>query len=118
MTANEIRIAIENLNPRGAWNKAVQAYALELLDNLDETKNYTVRDCIKTDLLNGADNWSQYSWGGCSLIYDSNIAHRVCNPTELKRTNGGEKSPNPTEEWLDVQARALGQAYRLIIAHC
>ena len=39
----------------------------------------------KKDLLNGASDWNQYSWGGCSLIYNSDIAERVCSPSKLKR---------------------------------
>ena len=61
-------------------------------------------------LLNGAKDWSQYSWGGCSLIYDPDIASRLCCPSELKKTRNGERRPNSREEWLDVQARALYQA--------
>ena len=61
-------------------------------------------------LLNGADNWAQYSWGGCSFIYDGYIADRLCTPSEWKKTNGGLRRPNKNELWLDVQARALRQA--------
>jgi hypothetical protein len=57
----------------------------------------------------------QYSYGGCSLIYDCDIAERLCSPSELKRTRDGERSPNAKEEWLDVQARALYQAARLVM---
>jgi len=67
-------------------------------------------------MLNGAQNWYQYSWGGCSLIYDRDIAERLCTPSELKRTKNGERRPNQNEEWLDVQARALRQAARKIEA--
>lgn len=68
-----------------------------------------------TDLLNGADNWNQYSRGGCYLVYDADIAELLCTPSELKRTRNGERRPNGREEWLDVQARALHQAARRII---
>lgn len=61
-------------------------------------------------MLNGADSWIQYSWGGCSLIYDGDIAERLCSPSELKKTRNGERKPNGNEEWLDTQARALYQA--------
>jgi hypothetical protein len=66
------------------------------------------------DALNGAKDWSQYSWGGCSLIYDAAIARRLCTPSELKKTRNGERRPNSNEEWLDTQARALNQAFRNI----
>lgn len=70
-------------------------------------------------LLNGASDWSAYSWGGCSLIYNGDIAARLCAarlccPSELKKTREGERRPNSREEWLDVQARALSQAARVV----
>jgi hypothetical protein len=106
-TKNEIQNAIEATNPRSAWSKAVKSYALELLDSLDGEYRAVA-------LLNGAENWRAYSFGGCSLIYDAEIADRVCSPSELKRKRGGELAPNAMESWLDCQARALSQAARLI----
>ena len=72
---------------------------------------------MKAQLLNGASDWSQYSWGGCSLIYDGDIAERLCTPSELKKTRNGERRPNSREDWLDVQARALYQASNSITRH-
>ena len=100
-----------------AWKKGVKEYALELLEDL--RNNYSGREIcnaklLKKALLNGAQDWKEYSWGGCALIYDCQIAERLCNASELKRTKGGELRPNSREEWLDVQARALFQAYFLI----
>lgn len=93
---------------RSAWSKGVTEYAKELLETLTED-DLTGRD-IEKRLLNGAQNWSEYSWGGCSLIYDADIAERLCTPSELKKTRHGERRPNSREEWLDTQARALYQA--------
>ena len=70
---------------------------------------------LKKQLLNGASSWQEYSEGGCALIYDSDIAERLCSPSELKKVKGGEREPNANETWLDTQARALGQAARMII---
>ncbi len=106
-TKNEIQNAIEATNPRSAWDKAVKSYAIELLDSLDGEYRAVA-------LLNGAENWRAYSFGGCSLIYDAEIAERVCSPSELKRKRGGDLAPNARESWLDCQARALSQAARLI----
>lgn len=112
------RQTLENRTDRSAWDKGVTEYALELLEELA----VAVRDgCVTADdlnrpggkqaaMLNGADGWKAYSWGGCSLIYNSDIAERLCSPSELKRTRNGERRPNSREEWLDVQARALSQA--------
>lgn len=122
-TVNQISITIENAKPRSAWNKGVQTYAFELLEDLKQAINdgyFSVSDledpkALEAQLLNGARDWSQYSWGGSSFIYDADIAERLCTPSELKKTRGGERRPNGQEEWLDVQARALRQAARHII---
>jgi hypothetical protein len=106
-TKNDIGNAIKATNPRGTWGRAVKTYALELLDGLDDEYHAVA-------LLNGAENWRAYSFGGCSLIYDAEIAERVCSPSELRRKRGGELAPNPSESWLDCQARALSQAACLI----
>ena len=122
MNTTAIRTRLENRSDRSAWAKGVTVYALELLDELDEAiengyfdeADLAAPKILKKQLLNGASDWSQYSWGGCSLIYNEDIAFRLCNPTELKRTNYGKRRPNASEEWLDTQARALSQASRLI----
>jgi hypothetical protein len=66
-------------------------------------------------MLNGAQDWDEYSYGGCSLIYNGDIAKRLCTPSELKRKRYGELNPNSRENWLDVQARALFRAQNRII---
>ena len=124
MTSEYLRERISNTPARSAWSKGVKVYAEELLDTIDEAISEGYFDEADLDspklasraLLNGASDWSQYSWGGCSLIYNEDIAKRLCTPSELKRTRNGRNKPNPTEEWLDVQARALWQAERLILA--
>lgn len=97
---------------RSAWDRGVNAYALELLDNLAELTPDDLADpeSVRGALLNGADTWERYSYGGCSLIYDCDIAARLCTPSELRRCKGGDLNPNSREIWLDVQARALFQA--------
>ena len=117
--------SIESEKQRSAWDKGVTKYALELVDQLGEQINggyfeeldLTESKKVRAALLNGAADWSQYSWGGCSLIYDSDIAERLCGPSELKKTRNGERRPNSREEWLDVQARALFQAANRICRH-
>lgn len=100
---------------RGAWEKGVTAYAFDLVEELKERAEYEGRnpepgkECREW-MLNGAHDWSQYSCGGSSLIYNADIAARVCCPSELKKTRDGERRPNSREDWLDVQARALYQA--------
>ena len=105
---------LENESPRSAWGKGVREYALELVDRYYENE-VIEKENLKHDLLNGASDWKEYSWGGGAFIYDSDIAERLCAPSELKRCNYGRKQPNGSEDWLDVQARALYQAYLLIV---
>lgn len=111
---------------RSAWGFGVKMYACDLVEEMEEQQieklinnrpllSYSqFRNELKRILLNGAADWKQYSWGGCSLIYNCQIARRLCTPSELRKTNTGEKRPNKKEEWLDVQARALSQAFELV----
>ena len=95
---------------RSAWSRGVLLYAAELLDNIKEDEKAT-----EARLLNGARDWKEYSEGGCSLVYDEDICKRLSAPWEIKKTHNGERRPNKQENWLDVQARALYQASRIVI---
>lgn len=104
-------------------NRDIKNYAMHLIDNLPDDyglifdnqseleKNLEI---LKNKLLNGAENWYQYSKGSCA--YNGNIAAALCTPSEYRKTKGGEKELNSRESWLDVQARALYQAEILIIS--
>lgn len=113
---------LNSFSPRSAWNRGVKAYALELVEELTEAIESGWQDAdiiespktLERALLNGASDWKQYSEGGCSLIYDREIAERLCNATELKLTKHGELYPNRRENWIDCQARALYQAAELV----
>ena len=108
MKLNKELAAIITATPaRSAWRKGVKAYALEMLESAEE-------GFAPVSLLNGAESWRAYSYGGCALIYDGDIAERLCSPSEYRKTREGERAPNSRETWLDVQARALGQAATLI----
>ena len=111
---NAIKNAIATRRARSAWDKGVNLYALELLDNIRDLPETDSRQEIQKALLNGASDWSEYSYGGCALIYNGDIAARLCSPSEFRRTRGGQWRPNRRESWLGVQARALYQAFRLI----
>lgn len=112
MTRTELLNKLNERTDRSAWSKAVTLYAYELVESLEVEELPEDFEEFKTLMLNGADDWNQYSWGGSSLIYDCDIAERTCTPSERKKTKGGERRPNSREEWLDVQARALSQAFR------
>lgn len=122
ISINTVKAALENRKPRSAWDRGVKLYALELIDELNDHIRYgnfaeediTSPRVLEKAMLNGASCWPEYSWGGCSLIYNEEIAERLCTATELKRTHDGQREPNARERWLDVQARALFQAAQLI----
>jgi hypothetical protein len=109
--AAAIAAKIEAMRPRGAWDKAVQTYALELLEDIEDHAAPITDDLLR----NGARTWQEYSYGGSALIYNADIAERLCSPSELRRRRNGDLPPNTRETWIDCQARALRQAARLIL---
>lgn len=99
---------------KSKWSQGVDEYADELRENLRENRLAPT----EKNMLNGAKDWSQYSWGGMSLIYNEDIADRLATPSEKKRVRFGQNDiarPNRFEEWLDTQARALKQASNRVI---
>ena len=114
-TKSALASALANLKPgRSAWDRGVHAYAVELVESLDASADLSNETLLHKALLNGADDWRQYSEGGCALVYDADIAERLCSPSELKRYKGGERQPHASETWLECQARALAQAASLV----
>ena len=93
MKTTTLLTIIINYKTRSAWEHGVKSYAAEILNSYLENGNdeFYGSPADKKALLNGASSWNESSWGGCYEIYNSR------------------------EEWLDVQARALYQAERLII---
>lgn len=113
MLVSTIVEALANQRTRSAWERGVVAYAESMLDELEPEEELYPKTVEKT-LLNGAPSWHDYSWGGCALIYDADIAARLCSPSELRRSDNGRLRPNAREEWLDTQARACFQAAQLV----
>lgn len=124
LTRYDLKILLEKVPMRknaSIWSKGVLQYAWDLVGTLDDTYVFEVNQPIallneelknlKKILLNGADNWHDYSYGGNAYIYDEDIAGALCTPYEYRKTKGGTKQPNKDETWLDVQARALYQAW-------
>lgn len=107
--------AIESQSARSTWDRATKIYAAEVIEAAELDNVQTIAD-LKKEILGGAESWKEYSYGGCSLIYDADIAARVCTPSELRAKRGGELQPSRRENWLDVQTRALGHAARRIVA--
>lgn len=119
MEWNKIIKNIETTPARSAWAKGVKEYAAELAITAaeiaaDEGIEPHTRGELQAIALNGARDWREYSYGGCTLIYDADIAERLCTPSELRRVKGGELNPNSRETWLDTQARALYQAFNML----
>ena len=113
---------LEQRKDRSAWSRGVTKYAVDMLQQLTDyykggyISGEALENCTACQIvaLNGARNWSEYSWGGSALVYDGDIAAALCTPSELKKTRNGDRRPNSQEEWLDVQARALNQAFRRV----
>lgn len=119
-----IREKIENTRFRSAWDNGVKLYALDILGDYSKMLDYAKETggghtprFIETALLLGAENWMAYSEGGCSLVYSADIAKRLCSPSEMKRKtsrSGMILPPNRIETWIQMQGRALNQAWRLL----
>ena len=114
MKSSEVIARLSEHKDRSAWSRAVTAYAVEIVEAMSADGAREISRACEADALNGARDWRQYSDGGCSLVYDAEIAERVCTPSELKRKRGGDLEPNSSETWLDVQASALAQAWRRV----
>lgn len=115
----KIRERLAATKPRTAWDKGVKKIAENLLDKYEEIAQYRegsdpVPPLTEKTVLNGANSWEQYCYGGCAMIYDREIAKTLCTPSELRRTDFGRKAPNSRESWMDVQVRAHVQAWVLI----
>lgn len=111
---------VENVKVRSAWNKGVKEYAIYLLDyesGNGEKEEFATLDELKYRLLNGANDWKQFSCGGLGFVYDEIICRTLYSPSEYKKLHykeGGVKQPNKRETWCDVEARALFQAWEMI----
>ena len=113
---NELRKLVEEFPNTSAWKRGVKEYADELLDNLEERAQINERlpkdeKELKEWMLNGAMDCKNYSYTYCSLKYYSQIAERLCTPSELKKKEGGRLAPNRRDTWLDIQTKALIDAY-------
>lgn len=117
MKVSDLLNEIKKVNCRSYWAKGVKAYAIEMVKSIEYKKEVSDR-FIQSDLLNGASDWNQYSEGGCSLIYNKDIAERLCTPSELKKSTRSDGSlkdrPNSRENWIQCQSRALFQACELV----
>lgn len=110
MKVIDIKNVIESLPAeRSAWRRGVKQYAMDLIENLPDFQDLNTENCREV-LLNGARSWKEWAYGGCGLVYDCEIAERLCTPSEFRKKRGGELEPSSHESWLDVEARAVSQA--------
>lgn len=107
--ANEVN----NTTTRSAWSKGVKAYALDILANFEEWRKWneengeSVPELDERTALNGADNWQHWAAGASGLAESYAILCRLCPPSEIKK---GVRNI----DWLEVEARAARQAWRMI----
>ena len=99
----DIKKDISAHSARSAWDKGVKGYAVEMFDDYLDRLHITddsvrIGKVAEADLLNGAQNWEQYSYGGCAEVYDGDICERLCTESEKKKTHGGEL-PLMGEDW-------------------
>lgn len=68
---DQIKKEVEARTERSAWSKGVTAYALELVEELEEAidggyfdpSDLEAPKLLERQLLNGTSDWTQYSWG-------------------------------------------------------
>ena len=65
----DIKKDISAHSARSAWDKGVKGYAVEMFDDYVDRLHITddsvrIGKVAETDLLNGARDWEQYSYGG------------------------------------------------------
>lgn len=133
----DIRREIAKHPARSAWDRGCRTYAEELFNeyikNLQiKDENVHIEKITEADLLNGANSWRQYSYGGyaiiydgtdswvehidasCALLYNGDICERLCTKKEAKRKKYGKRKPTRYDSWLDAQTDALKQAAQLV----
>lgn len=101
---------------RGTYQKAIFQYAFELCDNIANNYTTTAEELELTNLkeraLNGASDWEQYSWGGCSLCYNYDILSRLFCKSIVKKYENADSVRG--RHLLDYQANALAKAFAKI----
>ena len=81
VTYGQLVKSIEAYKPRSAWQKGVKEYALSLILDYDDGRlkmSSKVPNLGKLEymLLDGTDDWYQYSRYGMGLVYTDAIAKR------------------------------------------
>lgn len=114
-----MKINVSAYRARGAWGRGVKMYALEIIENIEGRAEYEGRTPANLEeanvwALGGANSWADHSRLGCALLFDGEIAKRLCGVGTLIRTRNGKRNLNGRETWHDVQTRALIQAWEIV----
>lgn len=119
MTNNleKLYTSIKEEKQRSAWNKGVTEYALELVEDLAELIDggyFNELDLaeskkVRAALLNGAADWSQYSWGGSALIYNGDIAETRQAFYQIMSTGkpGKYTTEKTSQKYFRIKSRVL-----------
>lgn len=104
MNRNEVIKKLEDKQKKYSSKRmeAVFDYAIELIEERYDIENFE-RENLKRVLLNGANNFLEYSISGNSLIYDDDILRRLPKSYKKIRNNG--------TALLEVQAKYLQDAF-------
>ena len=120
---NEIRERLEAVKTRSCWDRGVKGFALNLLRSYIDICEYCdnngrpIPELNEKTLLNGADDWNEYCYSGCALIYDGDIAKKPLHSLGVKTHRQRQQSPQRSGGgWQEVQARAYFQAYRMLMS--
>ena len=111
------KLGEEQKHARGAYQKAIYQYAFELCENIADNYITTAEELehlenitnLKERALNGASDWEQYSWGGCSLCYNYDILSRLFCKSIVKKYKNADTVRG--RHLLDYQAAALSKAF-------
>lgn len=117
MDKHSILEALDSRKDRSAWDRGVTAQAYEMVESVDVDDLPESREELRVLLLNGANGWTGYSYDGCALIYNADIAERYMTPSELKRYEAPGHDASMAfrgESLLDMQARACMQAFHRV----
>lgn len=93
MNKAEVLKKIKFSKANSAWDRGVRMTAYDLVVNVDDKvfddaiKNFN----LKAALLNGAESWNQYSWGGCALCYDVDIAKKILYTIRIKKNTAWDE---------------------------
>lgn len=101
---------------RSAWQRGVIDYAILILERAENYDEFGQLPISEYALLDGAADWHEYAAGGFGRVYNCEICAALCSPSDRARLHDGRRMPNSSETWIDVEARALSQAWEMLRA--